>query len=84
MTDFITELLSRCLIFLNPVLIVSSFDFSRLSNFVEKLITKIYYSLDEGGVSLDGGRGCDLGEEVKDLVPGLSLEGSLGMFAEVS
>jgi len=72
------------LVLSNPVLVISSLDLSGLRNLSDQLVAQVDDSLDQAGVSLDGGGGGDLRQDVEDVVPGLSLEGGLGVFSEVS
>jgi len=56
-------------VFFNPVLVISSFDFSRLSDLVQEGLAKVNNGLDGVRVSLDGGGGSDGGEDVEEGAP---------------
>lgn len=65
------------------MLVISSFDFSGFSDFIEEGVTKVDHSLYGGLVGLDGGGGGDLSQQVEDFGPGLSFEVGFGVFLEV-
>lgn len=66
----------------NPGFVLSAFDFAGLGDLFEEVVDEGEDLLDGVSVSLDGGGGGDLGEELEDLVPRVSLEG-LGVALEV-
>jgi hypothetical protein len=67
--EFFGDFVLGSFVFFNPVLVVSSFDFSGLSDLVEELLAEINDLLDGVLVSLDGGGGSDGGEDVEEGGP---------------
>jgi len=60
------EVLSVLVVFSDPVLVGSSLDFSGFGDLVQELLADGDDLLNSGGVSLDGGGGGDLGQELED------------------
>jgi hypothetical protein len=71
------------LVFVNPVFIISSFDFSGFSDFSDQVVTQSDNFVDSGLVGLDGGIGGDGGQDVEDGVPRFSFELRFGVFGQV-
>lgn len=71
------------LVFVNPVFVVSSFDFSGFSDFTDQVVTQSNNSVDGGLVGLDGGIGGDGGQDVEDSVPRFSFELRFSVFGQV-
>ena len=58
---FLAQLVSGGLVFIDPVLVVSSLYFSGFGDFGDQIVTQSDDSVDGGGVGLDGGSTGDLG-----------------------
>jgi len=67
--EFFIDFILGSFILFNPVLVVSSFDFSGLSNLVQKLLAKVNDLLNGVLVSLDWGGGGDGSEDVEESRP---------------